>query len=59
MVQSIHPLIGKLLMKDAPFCIAGKPGDVKHIGHSLKDLDATQGWQWTQEPLPTTIRQYQ
>ena len=40
--------MGKLLMKDAPICIAGKPGDVKHIGHSPKDVDATQGWHWTQ-----------
>ena len=35
-------------MKDALICIAGKLGDVKHIGHSLKDLDATKGLQWTQ-----------
>ena len=42
------PLIGKLLTKGAPICIARKPGDVKHIGHSVKDLDAAQEWQWTQ-----------
>ena len=41
-------MIGKLLMKDAPICIAGKPWDVKHIGHSLKYLDTTHGWQWAQ-----------
>ena len=35
-------------MKDTPICIAGKPVDVKHIGHLLKDLDATQGSQWMQ-----------
>ena len=46
--EDIHLLIGKLLMKDAPICIASKTGDVKHIGHSLKDLETTQGWQWTQ-----------
>ena len=46
--QDIHSLIGNLLMKDAPICIASKLGNVKHIGHSLKDLDATRGWQWTQ-----------
>ena len=41
-------MIGKLLMKGAPICIGGKPRDLKHISHSLKDLDATQRWQWTQ-----------
>ena len=40
-------MIGKLLIKYAPICIASKLGDVQHIGHSLKDLDATEGWQWT------------
>ena len=43
--RTFIPLIGKLLMKDAPISIAGKPRDVKHIGHSLKDPDTTQGWQ--------------
>ena len=41
-------MIGKFLMKDTPICIAIKPGDMKRIGHSLKDLDATHGLQWTQ-----------
>ena len=41
-------MIGKLLRKDTPICIAGKPRDVKRIRPSLKRIDATQGWRWMQ-----------
>ena len=41
-------MIATLHTHQAPIRIASKPGDVKHIGHSLKDVDATKAWQWAE-----------
>ena len=46
MVQRTSSRDWQSVMKDTPISIDGKPGEVKDIGHSLKDVDAIEGWQW-------------